>query len=163
MANQTAGLSRRRRKRLPGKYYPLKLAFSYWAYRRGHLIQRGLGETVEISSSGVRVKPSDIVCLGATDIELSIAWPAKLRDGTGLQFFVQGKPFWDGLGLAEILILKHEFRTAARNTHGLSVRSGYTVNAGLGIRPQFDPALRDLNTVPLRSGIAFGGLDRRTA
>jgi len=162
MANQTAGLAKCRRKRLPGKYYPLKLAFSYWAYRRGHLIQRGFGETVEISSGGVRLKPSEIVCLGATDIEMSIAWPARLRDGTELQFFVQGKPFWDGLGLAEILILKHEFRTAARTTHGLSVRSGYSVSEGSGARPQFNPAIRGLTPVPVRPGIALG-LNRRTA
>jgi hypothetical protein len=102
------------RRRLAGAYYPLTLDFSYLAYRRGRVIQQGTGVTVEMSRARIRVKPIAVSTPGTTDIKLSIAWPAVLDDGTRLQFVVQGKPSWNGSELVEVIILKHEFRTASK-------------------------------------------------
>ncbi len=104
------------RSRQPGAYYPLKLDFSYQAYRRGRAIQRGTGQTVEMSRQVIRMRPIEIETAGATDIKLQIAWPAALDDGTRLQLIVQGRPIWNRSQLVEVIVLKHEFRTAPKGT-----------------------------------------------
>jgi hypothetical protein len=108
--------------RTPGGFYPLELPFSYLALRDGHVIQRGQGETIEIGSTRIRVKPIDSLSPATTDIVMSIAWPARLNDGPSLQFVVQTKPRWDGVGLAECVILRHEFRIASKGNLGLGLR-----------------------------------------
>jgi len=95
-------------------YYPLRLAFSYTAYCDGDVIQRGTGETTEISSASVRVTIDDIVRPDVKQIKLSIAWPATLSDGARLQFVVQGEPLYAGTRLVEIAFWKYEFKTAPR-------------------------------------------------
>lgn len=102
------------RQRSTSAYYPLTLAFTYTAYSQGKVIQRGVGETVEMSSYGVRANFPEPVLSEVTDLKLSIAWPATLDDGTRLQFVVEGRPSWDGGRLAEVLFWKYEFRTAPR-------------------------------------------------
>lgn len=104
------------RSRVPRTYYPLQLDFSYLACRRGRVIERGTGQTLEISRQGIRVKPLEILTPGVTDIKLQIAWPAALDDGTRLKLVVLGRPSWNGSRLVEVIILKHEFRTAPKGT-----------------------------------------------
>lgn len=97
-------------------YYPLRLAFSYAAYRGDRLIQQGSGETVEMSSAAIKVTLTEAVDPRATGLKLSIAWPAKLDGGTALQFVVEGSPIWDGALLAEVAIQRYEFRTAPKHS-----------------------------------------------
>jgi hypothetical protein len=104
--------------------YPLQLAFSYVARRRGRLIHSGWGETIEIGSSQIRVCPLDAATADATDIVMSIAWPAKLPNGTRLQLVIQTKPVGEDLIFPEFRILKHEFRTASREANGLGLKAG---------------------------------------
>jgi hypothetical protein len=94
--------------------YPLQLPFSYIARRHRHTVCNGWGETLEIGSSHVRVFPVSFAISDITDVVLSIAWPAKLPDGTPLQLVVQAKPIGESLAFAEFQIVKHEFRTASR-------------------------------------------------
>jgi hypothetical protein len=110
--------SARRRSHQPNKYYPVQLAFSYQALRRGDVIQRGSGETIEISSTSVRVKPLMALAQATTDVVMWIAWPAKLDDGTSLHCVILAKPQWDGSGLVELEIMKYQFRTAASRALG---------------------------------------------
>lgn len=133
MENQSAAPTKYCRKRPRGKYYPIKLACTYLAFRHGRVIEHGAAQTEEMSSTGVRLRSLDKIDMTATEIELSIAWPAKLPDGASLQFVVQGRPCWKGLKLAEVLIVKHEFRTAARDAHGLSNRVGYAARQAFRI------------------------------
>jgi len=93
----------------------VQLAFSYQALRHGDEIQRGSGETTEISSSCIKVKLLPALAPATTDVVMSIIWPAKLEDGTSLHCVVLAKPSWDGLGLAELVIVKYQFRTAANS------------------------------------------------
>jgi hypothetical protein len=109
-----------KRKRRSSTYYPLQLSFSYVARSRGQVIQRGLGQTLQISSTCIIAKPIEDLSPATTDVVLSIRWPAKLEDGTHLQCVVQAKPYWDSLGVTEFVILKHEFRTAS-NALGLRI------------------------------------------
>ena len=125
MATRLPQPAKARRKREPNTYYPLALAFSYQALRHGQMIQHGLGQTTEISSTCIRVKPLSALSLATTEVAMSIAWPAKLKDGTSLQFFILAKPCWDGLGLAEFAIMKHEFRTASQRTLGSGLGMGF--------------------------------------
>jgi hypothetical protein len=129
MVSFAAETTRQDRRRSQNVYYPLKLGFSYLAYRRGHVIQRGIGETVEMSRAGIRVRPIEIVPQDATDIKLSIAWPATLDDGTRLQFVVQGKPQWNGSQLVEVIMVKHEFRTASKGAALIDSMAGDTRSA----------------------------------
>ncbi len=114
MATAAPALTKERPGKAPGKYYPIRLALAYSAFRNGAVVQRGNGETVEISSTRVRLTSVDVLDRGITDIQLSVAWPVALEDGTPLQFVVRGRPAWDGEQLAAVVVSSYEFRTAAR-------------------------------------------------
>ena len=125
MAASAAALSHFQWKRRTGLYYPLRLSFSFMAYRRGNVIQSGVGQTFEISSTGIRVNLAEALSPEVTEIKLSIAWPAILDDGTNLQFVVQGRPASISAGSMEmeIAILSHEFKTAARRAANVKPRA----------------------------------------
>ena len=106
------------------RLYPLQLSFSYVARKRGYAIHSGWGETLEIGSSYVRVNPLDVAISEVTDMVMSIAWPAKLPDGTGLQLVIQARPVAEYLVSTEFRIVKYEFRTASRVANGLGLRAG---------------------------------------
>ena len=93
----------------------MQLAFSYKALRLSDEIQRGSGETTEISSSCIKVKLLPALAPATTDVVMSITWPASLEDGASLHCVVLAKPSWDGLELAELVIMKYQFRTAAKS------------------------------------------------
>jgi hypothetical protein len=84
---------------------------SYRVHGSGFLLQEGSGETVELSSRLVKFKPCENVTMAATDIDVSIPWPAELGDGTKLQVVFKGKPIWEGSTFLGMSITRHEFRT----------------------------------------------------
>ena len=114
MASPAIALKTERPGKGPGKAYPLRLSLAYSAYRNGTVIQRGAGETIEISSTRIRIKSSETWEKSMTDIRLAISWPVPLEDGTGLQFVVKGRPAWNDEQLDAILVSSYEFRTAAK-------------------------------------------------
>ena len=95
-------------------YYPIEMACSYRARVGRNRIQEGSASTTQISSHTVIFRPWDAIPLSAKEIELLIPWPAALPDGTKLQLFMEGKPFWAG-PLFGIRILRYEFRTRGRS------------------------------------------------
>ena len=113
MGNSAASFERFYRQRSKSAFYPLTLAFTYAAYREGRVIQRGTGETMEMSSFAVRAKFAEAIPAEVTDLRLSIAWPATLGDGTNLQFVIEGRPSWEGARM-EVRFWRYEFRTAPR-------------------------------------------------
>ena len=115
MASPAAALHTSRTPKAPGRLYPIRLMLSYSAYRNGDVIQRGAGQTIEMSSTRIRIKSAETLDPSATEIKLSIAWPIPLEDGTGLQFVVQGRPAWDEAESGTVLIASYEFRTAPKN------------------------------------------------
>ena len=106
------------------RFYPLQLPFSYLALRRGRVVQKGWGETAEISSNHVRVKPLGLIYEDVTEMIISIAWPAKLPDGAGLQLMIHGLPVRDGSSNELFRILRYEFRIASKDANGVGLRVG---------------------------------------
>jgi len=106
------------------------------------VIQRGLGETIEIGSTRVRVRLPEALSLATTDIVMSIAWPAKFEDGASLQLVVQAKPGWDDLGLAELVIRKYEFRIASKSALGLGLRAGFATGKAYNAHEPWHPSLQ---------------------
>ena len=114
MGTPVVAFAKHQRRHSVGAYYPLTLAFSYTAYSNGHVVQRGTGESIEISSSGVRVKTAESVDASVNQMRLSIAWPVALDDGTKLQLVVQGPVARAHATLMEVTFWQYEFRTVAR-------------------------------------------------
>lgn len=104
-----------RAKDLVYRFYPLELPFAYVAIQCGRVIRKGTGETSEISSNQVRWKALDLWHLKPTVVIMSVAWPAKLADGTSLQLVLQVQPV--GTDTTSFRILKHEFRTAPKTSN----------------------------------------------
>ena len=77
-----------------------------------------------MSSTHIRVKRIQGLNPGVTQMVMSIAWPAKLPDGTGLQLVVQVRPDTGWLWMANFSIQKYEFRTASKNMQGFGMRLG---------------------------------------
>jgi hypothetical protein len=124
MAKRIIQFDQARKKHLLRRFYPLQLPFSYIALRRGRVVQKGWGETAEISSNHVRVKPLGLIYEDVTEMIMSITWPAKLPDGAGLQLMFHALPVRDGSSSELFRILRHEFRTASRDANGAGLRAG---------------------------------------
>jgi hypothetical protein len=124
MARRIIHFDQARKKHQFRRFYPLQLPFSYIALRRGRVVQKGWGETAEISSNHVRVKPLGLIYEDVTEMIISIAWPAKLPDGAGLQLMVHVLPVRDGSSNELFRILRHEFRTASKDANGVGLRVG---------------------------------------
>jgi hypothetical protein len=88
------------------------------------VVQKGWGETAEISSNHVRVKPLGLIYEDVTEMIISVAWPAKLPDGAGLQLMVHALPIRDGSSNELFRILRHEFRIASKDANGVGLRVG---------------------------------------
>ena len=139
-------------KDLHRRYYPLELPISYVALSEGHVIQSGRGATVEISGSYVRTKPLGLLNPGATDVVMSIAWPARLPDGTNLQLVIHTKPVGESPVAAAFRILKHEFRTVSKDANGLGLRAELPGGSGRTSHKLMQPS------IPVRSLAAAPGM-----
>ncbi|HUB81299.1 MAG TPA: hypothetical protein VMB03_21005 [Bryobacteraceae bacterium] len=91
--------------------FPIQLRFSYTAEMYDQVIQNGTGETVEISSRQIRVRPITLSTWGAADFVMALDWPATLEDGTRLQLVLRARPIEPGPTITRLQIVKHEFRT----------------------------------------------------
>jgi hypothetical protein len=83
------------------------------------VIQTGIGRTVNLSKSGILFESEEILPVG-TEMEVSIAWPVRLRDTVALNFCVSGRISWSRGKLHALTILRHEF--CVRGRYGLSSR-----------------------------------------
>jgi len=95
-----------------GKWYPIALVFQYRAYSDERLVQSGVGETIEISSRGLRLRIPEELPAQLTEMQLAIAWPVLLNGVTPLQWSVKARPAWRAPGWIFVCIASHEFRTA---------------------------------------------------
>jgi hypothetical protein len=83
------------------------------------VIQTGIGRTVNLSKSGILFESEEMLPAG-TEMEVSIAWPVRLRDTVALNFCVSGRISWSRGKLHALTILRHEF--CVRGRYGLSSR-----------------------------------------
>jgi PilZ domain len=90
--------------------YPIKLKLEYRLLCRGVVVKTGQTSTVNISSSGVLFESDDSIRLGM-EIELSIAWPARLNNEVGLQLCATGRTVRAQDNCTAVEFLDREFRT----------------------------------------------------
>jgi hypothetical protein len=83
------------------------------------VIQTGIGRTVNLSKNGILFESDEMLPAG-TEMEVSVAWPVRLRDTVALNFCVSGQITWSRAKLHALMILRHEF--CVRGRYGLSRR-----------------------------------------
>lgn len=113
MENSLPKSPKGRKRPLAPRNFPIRIACTIRAYRAGELIQEISGETVEISSSVVKVRTSQFVTNRTMEVSVYVLWPVTLEDGTALQLVFSGVPIWDEGVLGGIAIQRYQFRTRA--------------------------------------------------
>jgi hypothetical protein len=100
------------RDRRSGRRYPIDAALEYRLVRQRKVIQRGTGHTVNISSSGILFEVEEPFAPGS-QVEISIAWPARLNGCALLQLIVSGRTVRAEGGRTAVRIQTYDFRTKA--------------------------------------------------
>jgi hypothetical protein len=88
--------------------YPIEAALE-WVIQ-GRRAAAGLGKTINFSSRGILFQ-SDQTVAERAQIELAIAWPARLDNVAGLTLHVTGRTVRSQGKCAAVKILRREFRT----------------------------------------------------
>ncbi len=107
------------RDRRSGLRFPIEAELSYLLLNGMTTISSGRGKTLNISSGGVLFQSTHPVCPG-TQIELSIAWAARLDGMVRMQLWASGLTIWEHGNVIGVRILRHEFRTAGIHHPSLS-------------------------------------------
>ena len=104
--------------------YPVTLELEYKLLKRGRVVQRGSGRTLNISRSGVLFEANQALAPGGL-IELMIRWPISLQGICPLKLLVRGRVVRidDDKGVA-IRVTYREFRTARRQNARSAQRTG---------------------------------------
>ena len=102
--------SRRFTERRGNPRYPIDTALVYKLIRHGRTVEAGFGRTVDVSSSGILFESARSLPTGM-QIEISMAWPARLSDAVDLQLCVMGLTVRGEDHRTALIIRRHEFRT----------------------------------------------------
>jgi PilZ domain len=108
--------------------YDINLDVRWKLVRRRRVVDTGVGFTLDLSRGGIRFQAGRLLPVGL-NIELSVAWPARLHNVAAMQLSVQGKIVRSSNGWAAIRTVQHEFRT-------------------LGIAPERRQALPNMGATP---------------
>lgn len=92
--------------------FPLDLDVKYRLLGSGTVVATGEGRVVNLSTRGILFQSDQVLFRGA-DIELSIAWPARLNGVVGLKLSVVGRTVRVRGNLTAVEIEHHEFRTSS--------------------------------------------------
>jgi len=91
--------------------YHLQLDLKWKLIRRRRVLDTGVGQTVDISSGGIRFDAGRHLPEGL-NVEVSITWPVLLHNVAPMQLVASGKIVRsDGRTIA-VATVQHEFRTA---------------------------------------------------
>jgi hypothetical protein len=90
--------------------YDMKLELRWKLVRRRRVIDSGVGFTLDLSRGGVRFHAGRVMPVGL-NVELAIAWPARLHNVAPMQLSIQGKILRSAQGWAAIRTVQLEFRT----------------------------------------------------
>ena len=92
--------------------YPVTLELEYKLLKRGRVVQRGSGRTLNISRSGVLFEANEALAPGGL-IELMISWPFLLERVCPLKLVIRGRVVRvdDGKRIA-VRVTYREFHTA---------------------------------------------------
>jgi len=112
--------------------YQLALDLRYRLIHRGKLVASGAGKTIDMSGGGVLIETPQALPDGLR-IELSIAWPVRLRDTVPLQLVATGKVVRNAGTQTAIHWSKRELRTWSGGIHRETGNGLHVV-----LREQFD-------------------------
>ena len=90
--------------------FPIDVELEYKLISRGHVVETGQGRTVNISSGGILFESRCALPPGMF-IELSIAWPARLRNTVALKLHATGLTVRGHGKFTAVTIRRHMFRT----------------------------------------------------
>jgi hypothetical protein len=91
--------------------YPVEADLEYRVMHRGKLVASGHGRTINISNSGILFESSGTL-IARFRIELSISWPARLKNGAPVTMHVIGRSVRTQNHLTAIEIIHHKFKSA---------------------------------------------------
>lgn len=91
--------------------YPVEADLEYRVVYRGKVLASGHGRTVNISNSGILFE-SNGKFTARMRIELTLAWPARLKNGTPVTMHVIGRTVRVRNRLTAVEILRHKFKLA---------------------------------------------------
>ena len=129
---------RERRVRLPklrpdrraSARFPLTLEFSYSISHFGTPEQTGSGQTIDLSSSGLRFAAPGPLQLGRR-LVVAITWPVLLDGKVQLQLIATGVVVWSTATETAIRIQRHDFRTRSVKPEGaVALRNGQPKSNG---------------------------------
>jgi PilZ domain len=92
------------------KRYELQLELRWKLIRRRRVLETGVGQTVDLSSSGISFDAGRALPVGL-NVELSVSWPVLLRNVAPLQLVVSGRIVRADGRRTVIRMAQHEFRT----------------------------------------------------
>jgi hypothetical protein len=105
--------------RRAARRYPIEIAVVYRIVRKGKVLQRGIGLTRNLSSGGLLMESTANLSVG-TDVEVFLAWPARLEGEINLNLWIQGRTVRVGENCTAIAIQRSDFRTRA-SSNGCTV------------------------------------------
>jgi c-di-GMP-binding flagellar brake protein YcgR len=90
--------------------FPLALDVSYSVLHRRGSVEKGSGQLIDLSSSGLRFAAESALKPGLK-LDVAIKWPVLLDERVQLQLIVSGVVVWSRGSEAALRILRHDFRT----------------------------------------------------
>jgi len=108
-----------RSERRSARRYPIEVAVVYRLVQKGKVLKRGFGLTRNVSSGGLLMESSTRLSVG-TEVEVFLAWPARLGGEVNLNLWIQGRTVRTGQNYTAIAIERSDFRTRA-SSDGISV------------------------------------------
>jgi hypothetical protein len=94
--------------------FPIERQIHFKAIGKRKIAECGLGQTINISSTGVLFTTDQFLSPGRR-LEVAISWPAQLDASVGLQLVAQGRIVRSDQGTAALEIQHYEFRTCSRH------------------------------------------------
>lgn len=91
--------------------FPIAREVRYKVLNKKNSDEIGLGQTLNMSSTGVFFTTEHILLPGKR-LELAISWPAQLNNQTALKLVARGRIIRFDEGRAAMEIQQYEFRTA---------------------------------------------------
>ena len=98
--------------RRSARRYPIEIAVVYRLLRKGKVLTRGFGLTRNLSSSGLLMESSTSLSIGS-EVEVFLAWPARLDGQINLNLWIQGRAVRNRDNCTAISIERSDFRTRA--------------------------------------------------
>ncbi len=92
--------------------YPIEVAVIYRLVHEGRVLRRGYGLTRNLSSGGLLMESNTSLSVG-TEVEVFMAWPARLGGEVKLNLWIQGRAVRTGDNCTAIAIDRSDFRTRA--------------------------------------------------